>query len=199
MGARNYGWAIVKLYYSVFYLSRANLAIEAICIFYIGRKPVEIIAKPGKLPVKRAGTTHKVVLNRFERHFPSHFLLSNEIEGEASFDWLMKQREIANYKSSMMNDPIPPAPLGFLERSSNIRGWLETFLEDDIGSYIFSKEYACLALPLKFLAITIDEFTKKGVNCRHLDRSRTTFIRKLISDSKGPYGILFDIIRDVCP
>jgi hypothetical protein len=90
----NYGWATVKFYYSVFYLARANLGVNNICIVYDGSKPFSIISKPGEQLQKRKGTTHKLVLDQFRQNMSAHIMLGNDINAQCPLEWLMEQREL---------------------------------------------------------------------------------------------------------
>jgi hypothetical protein len=68
---RLFTWATVKLYYSVFYLTRAMLGVNGIALFYVNGKPYVWTAKAGALPVKSSGTTHAAVLKAFEEFMPA--------------------------------------------------------------------------------------------------------------------------------
>ena len=55
-------WATVKLYYATFYACRALLALDDICIFYLGSKPFRIEAIAGNTPQSKKGQTHHVII-----------------------------------------------------------------------------------------------------------------------------------------
>lgn len=192
---QNYGWATVKFYYSVFYLARAMLGSENICIIYDGQKPFTIFVRTGCGLINSKGTTHKLVLDLFRQHFSSHVLLGNSIQAKPPLEWLMEQREVMNYKSAAMPDPNMPMLYEGIVKMT-IRQLLNTYLYDDVEAYTFSEHHACLAYPFKFLIHTIDIFNTKKISCRYL-KQNLSFIRKLLSDESGSFDFLLKIFQSV--
>ena len=187
---KNYGWATVKFYYSVFYLARANLGVNNICIVYDGSKPFSIISKQGEQLQKRKGTTHKLVLEQFRQNLSAHILLGNDINGECPFSFMMKQRELMNYKAAVMPDPnVPKQYEEIINSNKKIRQWLNIYLSDNIEVYTFDEEHACLAYPFKFLIHTINMFKNNSMTCRYL-RKNASFIRRLFSDKSGYFDFI---------
>jgi hypothetical protein len=88
-------WATVKLYYSVFYLARAALALRRVAIIYSRTTPYAWVAEAGETPTKRRGTTHKVVLGAFAQYLKGSVLVSQQIGADEPFEWLVARREAA--------------------------------------------------------------------------------------------------------
>jgi hypothetical protein len=186
----NYGWATVKFYYSVFYLARANLGVNNICIVYDGSKPFSIISKPGEQLQKRKGTTHKLVLDQFRQNMSAHIMLGNDINAQCPLEWLMEQRELMNYRSAVMPDPnIPEQYEEIINSNKTIRQWLNIYLSDNIEVYTFNEEHACLAYPFKFLIHTIEMFKNNNMTCRYLTEN-ASFIKRLFSDKSGSLDLI---------
>ncbi|BAP54993.1 hypothetical protein THII_0696 [Thioploca ingrica] len=193
----NYGWATVKLYYSVFYLARAKLAINDFCILYEDSKPFvlllrfnETLKKPSAyikgISAKQYVGTHKLVLTLFQREFSGDLLLSNNIDGKSPLVWLMEQRELMNYKAAVMPDPEIPWQYAEIA-TKQIRQWLNIYLDDEIPIYPFDHDHACLAYPVQFLLKVIDEFNDREIPCSYLQEN-SNFIKKLFSDKSGVFN-----------
>jgi hypothetical protein len=185
----NYGWATVKLYYSVFYLARTLLGVNDIGIVYDGSKPFSIISQAGEQLRKRKGNTHELVLDLFREYFSGHVMLSNQINSQDPLKWLMEQRELMNYKSAVMPDPNLPKLYKELISNGTVRQWLSTYFSDDREFYTFSETHACLAYPFRFLIHTIEEFHTQNIHCRYLT-PHLSFIKSLFSDKTGSFIVL---------
>ncbi|MCK5717761.1 MAG: hypothetical protein KAH77_09765 [Thiomargarita sp.] len=191
---KNYGWATVQFYYSVFYLARAHLASDNIGIVYDGSKPYIILSQSGEQLIKKNGTTHKLVLKQFKEHFSNHLML-NTINGQCPLMWLMDQRELMNYRSAVMPDPtIPLQYQEIIVSRKTIRQWLHLYLLDDIEIYSFDLEHACLAYPFKFLIHTIKMFKNKNIPCRYVTQNQS-FIKKLFSDKSGCFDFILEYLK----
>jgi hypothetical protein len=147
---RLYTWATVKLYYSVFYLARAALGLNGTCIFYIDRTPYTWESSAGATPRKRAGNTHKAVLDVFASQLSRHVLLSQPIGQQAAHEWLMSRRESANYKMARFSEPDAPNHFKFVERRG-VRQPLRDYLADSVHLYTFDPDHAMLSFPVAAL------------------------------------------------
>ncbi|EDN68196.1 hypothetical protein BGP_0016 [Beggiatoa sp. PS] len=187
---QNYGWATVKFYYAIFYLARAILGVNQLGIVYDGSKPFSILAQTGESLTKRKGNTHKLILSLFQKYKPTHIMLSNDIDSQCPLDWLMKQREMMNYKLAVMPDPqCPEQYQEIITSSKTLRQWLNIYLLDEIEVYCFDKDHAGLAYPFKFLIHTFHEFQNNQLSCRYF-KSNHRFIKKLFSDKSGTFSFL---------
>ncbi len=198
IGAKNYGWAIVKLYYSVFYLARAKLAIGSqsttvrdIVSLKAGKNKVKIylVSLPPKNVLeeqtsRNAQSTHKLTLELLPKCFPSNSLANSSISKDNTpvLEWLMRQREQANYNSARMPDPEPPEILKKIVEIGNINKWLETYKQDSI--YVTDEEHVCLAYPFLLLIDILEDFQNQSVDCNIL-RDNLDFIESLLTEDKN--------------
>ncbi|MEZ5673130.1 MAG: hypothetical protein R3E08_12450 [Thiotrichaceae bacterium] len=189
IGAENYGWAIVKLYYSVFYLARAKLAIgQQVTFVYDGKKPYLLsLSSKDILQLQTgnyAGSTHKLILHWLPKRFQNSSLV-NSLVSKGSIpvlEWLMKQRECANYNSARMPDPEPPKILKKIVETDNINEWLKTYKHDSV--YVTDEEHVCLAYPFLLIIDILQDFKNRSVDC-YILRDNLDFIETLLVEDKN--------------
>jgi hypothetical protein len=190
--SRMFTWSTVKLYYAVFYLSRALLACRGVCIFYRGKTPYSIEAVAGKSPKKLSGTTHGVVLEEFDarRLFPT--LVSQQIAGVKPLDWLRERREEANYSTPRFLEPSAPRHLEQIVRSG-MRHSLDAYVADELKLYAFDEDHAMVAYPTELLKHILAELKVlgTGVDLSHDDRS---FLASLYRDLRGPMACMHQLL-----
>jgi hypothetical protein len=190
-----YTWATVKLYYSTFYAFRALLALNKICIFYVGRKPYALEVKAGKAPRKKDGPTHKVVLEEFRSWNSGHFLLSQQIGLSDPLEWLMEKREDANYKQAKFCEPEVPNHFKRII-DSGLRQSIQEYLSDTSGIYTFDPDHSMIAYPLKVLDFLYKEVYASGDFS--LRKEDIIYLCNLFKDKKGPISCINTLIkRDV--
>jgi hypothetical protein len=200
IGTKNYGWAIVKLYYSVFYLARAKLAIGGqATIVYDNQKPYLLSLSSKDIlqqqKGKYAGSTHKLILHLLPKYFSNNSLANSQVSKDniPVLEWLMKQRECVNYTSARMSDPEPPEILKKIVEDGNISKWLETYKQDPI--YVTDEEHICLAYPFLLIDDTLKDFQTQKVDCSVL-RNNSNFIESLLAENKNRnLDVLLSIIR----
>lgn len=202
IGIKNYGWAVVKLYYTVFYLARSKLAINHFAIVYDQNTPYLLSwssfpAVLKKQTGKEASSTHKLILKLLKEHFPSNHLSNYRIgiNNIPTLDWLMKQREIMNYTSAMMPDPEPPEILTQIVRNPPLNKWLETYKDDPAG-YAIDEDHACLAYPFLLLLEVLNEFKQKQISPKI--QNNLNFIKNLLKEKDKNLEAVLCIIRDCC-
>ncbi|WP_221017476.1 hypothetical protein [Klebsiella pneumoniae] len=144
-----YSWATVKLYYSAFYSLRSVLSSDGICIFYLGTKGYTLFVRQGESPEKADGTTHKLVMKLFKKKYPLSPFVNQQIDMVEAFDWLMEQRETANYKNGRFSEPDVPV---IYERCNiGLQRLLTAYIQDVDYNYCFDHEHAILSLPLEII------------------------------------------------
>jgi uncharacterized protein (UPF0332 family) len=184
-----YSWSTVKLYYSVFYSLRALLAFGHVAIFYVGQSPFWIKITPGERP--RAGrvlSSHKLIIELFDREFHNSPILSQDIGFERPLVWLRNQRELVNYRQAKFSEPNVPSLFAAVSKSKRIRTMIAAYMRDN--SYAFDPDHAILAYPIAVLK----ELTgKKGLS--HLfDENEQSALRVILGDSLGPINSFETII-----
>lgn len=157
---KSYSWGVVKLYYSLFYACRSYMAYKKICIFRalevfrLDVSPNSSFTGGGK----EYKNTHKSVLNYFKSAFPSHYILSNEIDGSNALDWYEEVRNIVNYRASRFYEPKYLDILKKYENGQNLIEVIQDLIKDDVGN-IFIEDFALLGIPLKFFSLMIKELS----------------------------------------
>lgn len=198
---KNYGWAIVKLYYSVFYLARAKLAIGGqVTIVYDGQKPYLLSLSSKDIlqqqTGKYAGSTHKLILHWLPKRFRDSLLVNRGVGNNniPVLEWLMKQREHANYTSAKMPDPEPPEILKKIIEGGGINKRLETYKQD--LNYIIDEDDVCLAYPFWLIIDILQDFKNRSVDCYVL-RDNLGFIENLLTEGKNKgLDVLLSDIRE---
>jgi len=203
VNAKNYGWAVIKFYYSVFYLARSKLAVNQVAIVYDGTSPYQLRLTPPssynftKQTGKDSGSTHKLILKLSKDIFSSNSLLNYKIGSDniSILNWLMKQREIMNYTSVVMPDPDPPEILKQIVKNSNVNKWLETYKAEPL--YSIDTDHACLAYPFLLLVDVLDEFKRKGCSPNIL-KINFNFIKNIFKEEKNKnLEVILLIIRNL--
>jgi hypothetical protein len=185
-------WATVKLYYATFYAFRASLALDSICIFYIGQKPYALEVNPGKAPARREGQTHKIVLEEFRKRQPEHFLLSQQIALKDPLDWLVDKREEANYRNARFCEPNVPK---HFEKIINygLRQSIKVYLRDSSDLYVFDPDHAILAYPLRSLQLVYKKMLT--VPNFHLKDDEVKYLCQLFHDQNGPIPEMYHLLK----
>ncbi len=158
ISSKHFSWATVKLYYATFYLLRASLLSKEICflragrdLFYLKVKFSEFFCSTGD------NTDHKSTIKTQKSLIGSaDILLTNQIEGTDSYDWLIRKREEINYREVAFHEPSCPDCWAVLQSDISSLGLEHTIrkLLDDFSVYCFLADYAVLALPLQRLVFT---------------------------------------------
>ncbi len=185
---KQYSWAVVKCYYSVFYFLKTELALKDIGL--IRHKSLYYLeAKEGAKPItkgrsganrKNYSADHKATINYFKDLFSSDILLTQNIEGLNSYEWLMKKREQINYQEKHFNEPSFPYFLLFINTEIE-KGNFNSLIKEIIGDvYVktFQPEYATLAIPIKRAILTNDTFIKSGHKL-NIDIAKLDFLKSI--------------------
>ena len=190
-----YTWATVKLYYSVFYICRSMLATQHCALLYLRGSQCSLKCNIGSSPAKLVGTTHKALLSLFAREFPANPLLSQQIDSQPPFLWLMERRESANYKQARFIEP--GVPDHFLQlHQIGLRKAVATYLSDSYMLYAFDPDHAALAFPLLTLQQALQlRASKPNAAVKIGNASATSFLRQILADKSGPIS---DLVALVC-
>lgn len=180
----SYSWPTIELYYSVFYASKAYINMCGFALLRAERKLFYIKAQPKEKFCRCTNTTdHKATFEILERYFKDDYLLSNQIDGINTYDWIMMKREDVNYKDCIFREPEAPEFWELINSASNddnIKSVLDKLARDSEGLYIFQPDYAILGIPIKRLVLTantIKEFFEGPV----ISESQRKYISKLSS------------------
>lgn len=173
-------WAMVKLYYSVFYFLRATLATQKIALLR-GRGWYYIKTSIGeKLRKSKEHTTHKNTISVAIKELKTHdTLMDNMIDGKISYTWLMEKRERIHYREREFHDPGYPDFLEVISQD-NLDYLISLYIDDSQFIYCFQEEHACLALPLKRWILTKSDLMKSGINV-NFSQERIVLLKKLLN------------------
>lgn len=191
MNRHLFSWATVKAYFSVYYLLRSSLALNGYaivrnkCLYLI---PIKAGSKPIKKLSNRYRNDHLCVINVYsDLYAGSDILQSNDIDGINSYEWMMDRRNQINYRQRQFNDPEPPDFLQLIAKridSNDFDELITTYVGDTSYLYCFQPEHACLALPIRRLLLTKQDFNNHGITL-NLTPDRLDLITLLLSlDSK---------------
>jgi len=177
MSRHLFSWATVKAYYSIFYLLRSSLALKGYGI--VRNKGLYLIPiQTGGTPIKkRYSNDHLCVINLYrDMYARSDILQSNSIDGTNPYEWMMDRRNQVNYRQRQFHDPEPPDFLRLIAEkidSNDFDHLITSYVDDASYLYCFQPDDACLALPIRRLLLTRNEYTDSGVTLSvTLDRLR---------------------------
>ena len=164
----NFSWATVRLYYSVYYATKATLACRHIAIVRAERRLFYVKANSGETFVKCTDTTdHKASMYTLRNLYGSvDKLLTQTIDGKLSYEWMMDKREEVNYKDIEFHDPNPPDFWETIHQdvvNHSIVHVVNTLVEDE-WLYCFQDDYAVLGIPTKRLLLTVEDIKNTGLN-----------------------------------
>lgn len=158
-----FSWATIKAYYSVYYFLKCTLAVKGYGL--IRKKGLYLIkASDGEKPIRKNNpkynSDHMGTINYFQDVYgQSDILLSNKIDEETAYVWLMQRREQVNYRERIFHEPLCTL---FWEhifetvQKNKLVELLEKYVDDKF-IYCFQEEHASLAIPIKRAILTKDD------------------------------------------
>lgn len=186
----NYSWPTVKLYYSCFYLLKCSLICNDIVLLKQGRNVfyVQLVANETfkKVPAQHKSDHHSTIWLYNQFYDGSDILLTNDINGKNTHEWMEKKRVEINYQHDKFQEPYPPyfwEEIDAQIKSKNISKVFSKFLRDDVFLYTFQEEYAILAVPIKRLVLTYDTIQILNIGSI-LDSEQQSFLRRAINELK---------------
>jgi hypothetical protein len=160
---KQFSWATVELYYSLYYLLRSSMASKGIAMLRC-KSMYRLLARIGEKPFssgsKKYNTTHEGTISHYKDIFgQSDRLLSNNIEDADVYQWMMNAREIVNYRSAAFSEPGCLEIWDFFSQSIDEGHFADVLeqLEGDPYIMCFQEEYAVVAIPIKRLQQTISD------------------------------------------
>lgn len=178
----SFSWPTVELYYSTFYSTKAFLNVYEYAILRAERRLYYIRARASEKFLKCNNTTdHKATFEVLNKHFKGDYLLSNQIDCQSAYDWIMEKRDDTNYRDLEFHEPQPP---DFWEKinqelaSQSIWDIVERISSDSAGLYCFQSDYAILGIPIKRLETTCDALKKTGIST--ISNEQLLFLKSFI-------------------
>lgn len=150
-------WAVVKFYYSVFYLIRADILLENHFLircsgFYYSRvKNNETMKQYKKNNVRGDHQLTTYFYNKLHQdRINIDPLQDGIIDEQLPYLWLMTQREKINYQSKDFSDPeiieCLANPFSYIEEGKE-EYLFNMYLASENYTYCFDEEHACIAIP----------------------------------------------------
>jgi len=190
-----YSWATVKIYYSIYYFLRCTMALNGVAL--IRQKSLYYLkANIGEKPVmknnKKYNSDHSGTINYYIELFSSDILLSQSIEFNNPYEWLMNKREQINYRERSFNEP------NYSDFWKNVAdhvklGKLEKLIKDywnDEFFLCFQPENAILAIPIKRAFLTNSKLQAEGIDVSLNDSQRQLLIDLLPTESSDLVKLL---------
>lgn len=153
-----HSWAVVKLYYSAFYLLRFKMTAMGHVFFKCAGTIYSVELKKKAIPIERskgkfAGVDvrgdHKTILATYIAHLGTHdILLTNKIGSKSVFEWMMSAREDVHYRKPTFSEPLSDLFYSDLFTEAGLVLWIKNYLNDADVVHCFLEEHCCLATPL---------------------------------------------------
>jgi hypothetical protein len=188
-------WAVIKLYYSIFYSIRSYLMLDGNCIFYYKRRPYLIDTSTGAIPQKKAGTSHEVAFDLFKKLHNSHYILSQDIEAKEPFVWYKEKREHFNYKISKFPEPDLPSETEHIH-DYGIRKLCSECITDSKSIYPFLPDYAILGFPLLTFLHAVQHF-RSVRSTNPFTADEISYLTKISKDKSGPIRPFLSVISSI--
>lgn len=181
---KNYTWATVKLYYSVFYGLRCSLLCRDVVMVRAGGNLYRFkIASGVKYTKPKEMNDHSGTIYTYVDFFQrTDFFCSNLIEDRNAYFWLKDCRDIVNYKDGVFHDPETTSMWDNINEdieSTGIKKSLSNFV-DEKDKYCFLPEYAVLAIPMNRILIVAQEV--KNELSEQLQDSQKNWIKSILKD-----------------
>ena len=182
-----YSWSIIKFYYSIFYLMRSNFAANNIGFLknggiytlnlHIGEKPIR--RDRGKYRGENCNGDHKTTIATHVKEFSSQdIMLTNTVQGENVYDWLMDVRNQVNYRERSFHEPDFKYFPSEIFDENQIKNTIEAYFNDTDLVYCFNEDHAAIAAPIKILQLVCEHYYVK-TNLR-LSKPRADLIIEML-------------------
>ena len=196
MHHRLFSWATVKAYYSIFYFLRSSLALRRYSL--VRNKSIYLLLiKSGTSPVKKSHPKYKndhiAVINIYrDLYGNSDILQSNNIDGMNPYEWMMEKRNQIHYRQRQFYDPEPPDFLQAIAGKIDAKtfdGLISAYVDDTNYLYCFQPDHAALALPIRRMLLTKEEYAN-SITMPTLTEDKINTITTLLTIHSTPIGRL---------
>ena len=161
---KNYTWATIKLYYSVYFGLRASLLSRNYVLVRANRNLYYFEIKPGAVFVPpKDNTDHGGTIEVYENIFgSSDFMCIDEIEGVSLLSWLKNCREIVNYKDEEFHDPDVSQLWEHIDKELE-----KTSMSIFVDEFINKKQESCTSINTAIMAIPINRILMAAQDLRN--------------------------------
>lgn len=191
-------WAVIKLYYATFYCLKVFFATRDVGIVKTASSIYSLRISEGASVTKRSGKNvrgdHKTAFYIFKSDFgDGQMMLSNTIDGSSVFEWMMAAREDVNYRHPTFYEPDIDFFEPSLATSSGMLQWLNNYIRDQSGLYMFQEEHCCIATPLHLLSTLKRDLSSRCGVVERLGEAQQESLLKMLSEAKLDSSILRDL------
>lgn len=182
---KQYSWAIVKLYYSVYYCARAQMGFHNLLVLRKDNTLYDLHIMVGMKPHKCKGKNdHLTIIDLYKKEYASNYILSNTINGDIFTDYMMELRDTTHYKQQSMKEPyrldVFEELNARIKSGMTIAGVLKEWLTDR-NYYCFQEDCAYLVTTYVMLLETATQY--KGQPNR-MSTGQSKYIKKILAQSK---------------
>lgn len=182
---KQYSWAIVKLYYAVYYCARAQMGFRKYAVIRHANDLYSIKMTVGeKAKRQRCRNDHNLIIGLYAEYFPSTYILSNKIDDVYYTEYMMNLREVTHYKQKAMKDPLWLEAFDELNKEIKSGKAVASVLNDclsNLDSYCFDEKYAYLVTTFVMLKETAQMY--KSQTCR-MSTIQSKYIKQLLNKCK---------------
>lgn len=198
MELKNYSWATIKFYYSIFYYMKSKLLFDGIHITYFNNCAYALNIKNKNKMIcldRNKKNSHQVVFDYYFQEFSQRDkLLMLEINDEDSeemsnlYKWYENKRNIVNYRSIRFEEPLI---YDFWEQVidyDNIEDLFNNIIKDEVDYvYATNEDYAIIAIPIfclinMIITVNVKEFLSDDeFNCLKKFINQNTYCEKLFN------------------
>jgi len=154
-------WAIVKLYYASFYFLRVLFGARGFGMIKCKGEIYIIKIEAGQTPSRQTGKKfngqdtrgdHKTTIYIFEKIVGvGDLLLSNTIQDGSVLEFMMNSRESVHYRHPTFSEPAFDFFEDTILSGEGLAKWIEVYVRDTTGVYLFLDQHSCIATPLYLL------------------------------------------------
>ena len=182
-------WAIVKLYYSLFYSLRVIMMCSGHVFLKNGTSEIfclklEAGSSPFKVSNDKNKGDHKATIRAYKMLFADAAIINtNKIDEQHVLEWIMSYRELVHYRIKSFIEPehgydVLPT---LISDSVNFDGLSMRYITDEFSSYCFLEDHSMYATPL-FLLNQSSELIQSNFDSSIFSDERKSVLRKIIED-----------------
>ena len=198
-----HSWSVVKLYYSVFYFLRSSLASKGYAIIK-NQSQYLLEIRAGKSPLKRCNkryrNDHLGVINIYEDIIGDNdILLTNTVDGQPVYTWLMGRRHQVHYRQRDFLEPEYMDEYLYAKhavRNSEYSKLLDQYYTDDVPIFCFDPDHACIAAPIKRAMLTKMDLVSGGLQA--LSEERLSAAKGLLENYLPSYCTIWELFKENC-
>ncbi|MDR6961427.1 hypothetical protein J2W43_005440 [Pseudomonas brassicacearum] len=200
-------WAIVKLYYASFYFLRVLFGARGFGMIKCKGEIYILKIEPGQKPSRQTGKKfngqdtrgdHKTTIYIFEKVVGvGDLLLSNTIQDGSVLEFMMNSREAVHYRHPTFSEPAFDFFENTILSDEGLAKWIEDYVRDSTGVYLFLDQHSCIATPLYLLKKVRSELSSRLNFKDPFLSSQNQTLNSLLNTGKfGTYDPFLELFRN---